>query len=136
MGVPRITLIPASCILSITLSIYAHSNSPSRGSKRLQVDSPTRTTEIPASVIIRTSSSTEAFGTLVGGIIYPSIGVLLLKKPKIGAILGTIFPLIGLGVGFFVVGIENWDTMLSIMFVIDAVVVICCVLLLSKRNRF
>ena len=79
--------------------------------------------------------TTEAIGTLIVGVIYPTIGVLLLLKPKIGTILGIIFPLIGLVMGFIVVGIKNWDTMLSIMFVIDAMVIICCVLLLAKRNK-
>ena len=48
--------------------------------------------------------------------------------------LGIIFPLIGLGIGFVVVGINNWDTMFEIMFIIDAVVVICCLILFLNRR--
>jgi len=32
---------------------------------------------------------------------------------KFAQVLGIIFPLIRLGVGFFVVGLKNWDTMLT-----------------------
>jgi len=69
------------------------------------------------------------------GIVYFAIGVLLFMDKKFSQILGIIFPLIGLGVGFGVVGLKNWDTMLTIMFIIDAVVVICCLILLLNRNK-
>jgi hypothetical protein len=69
------------------------------------------------------------------GIVYLTIGVLLILNKKISSLLGVIFPLIGLAVGFFVVGLKNWDTILTIMFVIDAVVVICCTVLILNRNK-
>jgi len=69
------------------------------------------------------------------GIVYLAIGVLLFLDKKFSQILGIIFPLIGLGVGFGVVGLKNWDTMLTIMFIIDAVVVICCLILILNRNE-
>ena len=69
------------------------------------------------------------------GIAYFATGVLLFMDKKFSQILGIIFPLIGLGVGFGVVGLKNWDTMLTIMFIIDAVVVICCLILLLNRNK-
>jgi len=69
------------------------------------------------------------------GVVYLAIGVLLFMDKKISQILGIVFPLIGLGVGFGVVGLKNWDTMLTIMFIIDAVVVICCIVLLLNRNK-
>jgi hypothetical protein len=69
------------------------------------------------------------------GIVYFGIGVLLFMDKKIGQILGIIFPLIGLGIGFGGIGIKNWDTMLTIMFIIDAIVVICCLILLLNRNK-
>lgn len=69
------------------------------------------------------------------GILYLGIGVLLYMDKKFSQILGIIFPLIGLGVGFGVVGLKNWDTMLTIMFIIDAVVVICCLILFINRNK-
>jgi hypothetical protein len=69
------------------------------------------------------------------GIVYLAIGVLLFLDKKISQILGIIFPLIGLGDGFSVVGFKNWDTMLTIMFIIDAVVVACCLILLLNRNK-
>jgi hypothetical protein len=69
------------------------------------------------------------------GIAYLAVGVLLILNKGISSILGIIFPLIGLAVGFFVVGFKNWDTILSIMFIIDAIVVICCILLLLNRDK-
>jgi uncharacterized membrane protein HdeD (DUF308 family) len=69
------------------------------------------------------------------GIVYLATGVLLVLNKKISNVLGIIFPLIGLGVGFFVVGLNNWNTMLTVMFIIDAVVVICCIGLLLNKNK-
>ncbi len=69
------------------------------------------------------------------GIVYFTIGVLLILNKKISRILGIVFPLIGLATGFFVVGLKNWDIMLTIMFIIDAVVVICCTALLLNRKK-
>ncbi len=77
----------------------------------------------------------NAIPMLVFGIVYFAIGVLLFMDKKFSQILGIVFPLIGLGVGFGVVGLKNWDTMLTIMFIIDAVVVICCLILLLYRNK-
>jgi len=68
-------------------------------------------------------------------VVYLAIGILLFMDKKFAQILGIIFPLIGLGVGFGVVGLKNWDTMLTIMFIIDAIVVICCLVLLLNKNK-
>ncbi len=69
------------------------------------------------------------------GIVYFTIGVLLFMDKKYASILGVVFPLIGLGVGFGVVGLKNWDVILSIMFIIDAVVAIGCLILLLNKNK-
>lgn len=69
------------------------------------------------------------------GIGYLTIGVLLFLNKQIGKIIGIILPLIGLAIGIIKIGTENWDTMLSIMFLIDAIVVICCTILLLRKNR-
>ena len=77
----------------------------------------------------------DALPMLGFGVVYLSTGVLLFMDKKVGRIMGIVFPLIGLGVGFGVLGLKNWDSMLTAMFIIDAVVVICCiVLLLNKKN--
>jgi hypothetical protein len=60
VGVPITTLIPAACIASTTRSIQANWNSPSRGSQLVQVDSPTRTTLIPARFISSMSFSSRS----------------------------------------------------------------------------
>lgn len=85
--------------------------------------------------IIKTPSDPNSIPMLVFGIIYFTIGVLLIMKIKFDSLLGIIFPLIGLGTGFFVVGFKNWDAMLSFMFVIDAVVIIGCSILLLNKNK-
>ena len=85
--------------------------------------------------IIKTPSGPNVVPMMVFGIIYFAIGVLLIMKIRFASLLGLIFPLIGLGIGFFVVGLKNWDTMLSFLFGIDAVVIICCLLLLLNKNK-
>lgn len=68
-------------------------------------------------------------------IAYLTIGVLLILNKKIANVLGIVIPLIGLAIGFFKIGFENWDSMLTIMFIIDAVVIICCIVLMLNRNK-
>ena len=51
------TLIPALPMASTTRSIQAYSKTPSEGSQRLHVDSPMRTTEMPAPFMRATSFS-------------------------------------------------------------------------------
>ena len=77
----------------------------------------------------------NALPMLAFGIGYLAIGVLLFLNKQIGKIIGIILPLIGLGIGFVKIGVENWDTMLSVMFLIDAIVVISCIILLLNKNR-
>jgi hypothetical protein len=85
--------------------------------------------------IIKASSDPNAVPMLIFGIVYFIIGVLLFLEVRYSAWLGLIVPLIGLGVGFFVVGYANWTTMLTFLFAIDAVVVICCILLLLDKKK-
>ncbi len=77
----------------------------------------------------------DAVIALFFGIIFFSIGVLLLSKKNYGPVLGVIFPGIGLTMGFLVIGMKNWDTLLKILFAIDAVVIVCCLLLLINKNK-
>lgn len=77
----------------------------------------------------------NALPMLAFGIGYLAIGVLLFFNKQIGKIIGIILPLIGLGIGFIKIGVENWDTMLLVMFLIDAIVVISCIILLLNKNR-
>lgn len=85
--------------------------------------------------IIRTPSDPNSLPMMVFGIIYFTIGILLILKVKFDSLLGVVFPLIGLGVGLFVVGTKNWTSMLIFMFIIDAIVVISCSILLLNRNK-
>lgn len=68
------------------------------------------------------------------GLAFLAIGVLLVLNMRFSYLLGIVIPLIGLAIGFFKVGMKNWDTMLSIMFIIDFVVVACCIVLQFNRN--
>jgi hypothetical protein len=77
----------------------------------------------------------NALPMLAFGIAYLTVGVLLLLNKNISHILGIVFPLVGLGVGFFGVGMKNWNTILTVMFIIDAIVVICCTTLLLNRKK-
>jgi uncharacterized membrane protein HdeD (DUF308 family) len=83
--------------------------------------------------IFTTPSDPNALPMLVFGIIYFTIGVLLLLNLWFAPYL-AVFPLIGLGIGFFVVGIKNWTAMLTFLFTIDVVVIICCIRLILNRK--
>ncbi len=72
---------------------------------------------------------------LAFGIVYFTIGIMLMRDMKISAALGIIFPLLGIGTGFFVIGLQNWTTMLGILFAIDAIVVLCCIVLFIKKTK-
>lgn len=85
--------------------------------------------------LIKTPSDPYAIPTMVGGIIYMTIGVLLIMKIKFATYLGVFLPLLGLTGGFIVTGIKNWDLLFSILYAIDAIVVICCLLLLLNKKK-
>ncbi len=69
------------------------------------------------------------------GIVYFTIGILLILNLKISPTLGIIFPLIGLGTGVFMIGFKNWGMMLTLLFAIDAVVILCCSILFFSKPK-
>jgi hypothetical protein len=85
--------------------------------------------------MFRTPRDPNALPMLAFAIAFFAVGVLLFLNNKFSPILGIIFPLIGLATGFFVVGFKNWNNMLTIMFIIDAVVAMCCTVLLLDRTK-
>jgi uncharacterized membrane protein HdeD (DUF308 family) len=85
--------------------------------------------------VFTTPEDPNALPMLGFGIVYFAIGVLLILNKKVAEILGIVVPLLGLAIGFFKIGLKNWDTILTIMFIIDAVVVGCCIFLLMNRNK-
>lgn len=85
--------------------------------------------------MFKAPSDPNSVPMLIFGIAYFTIGVLLIKKIRFDTLLGIIVPVIGLCVGFFVVGVKNWNAMLSFLFAIDAVVIICCLILMLKKNN-
>ena len=76
----------------------------------------------------------NALPMLAFGIVYLSTAILLILDLKYSAVLGIVFPLIGLGVGVFVIGLNNVNLMLGSMFAIDVVVSICCIGLYMNRG--
>jgi uncharacterized membrane protein len=66
------------------------------------------------------------------GIVYFTIGFLFSLNIKYSKYLGLIFTVIELATGFGSVVIKNW---IKLLFAIDAVVAICCVLLIPKRVK-
>jgi len=77
----------------------------------------------------------DALPMLIFAVAYLLTGVLLILDKRSGQFLGVIFPFIGLVIGFTKIGVRNWDTMLTIMFLIDAVVIICCLYLISRLRK-
>jgi uncharacterized membrane protein HdeD (DUF308 family) len=86
--------------------------------------------------IFMTPWETTEMHMIAFGIIYFVLGLLLMLKRDFSPAWGIIFPMIGLVAGFFVIGFQHWTTMLCILFAIDAVVVICCMILFfNKRGK-
>jgi len=77
----------------------------------------------------------QALPILVFGIFYFTIGILLTINFRFALMLGVIFPLIGLASGIFVIGFHNWTTILTILFIIDAIVVLSCILCIAKSRK-
>jgi hypothetical protein len=76
----------------------------------------------------------DALPILVFGIFYFTIGLFLVFNLRLAPLLGVIFPLIGLAAGFVVIGVSCWSAMLTVLFIVDTVVIACCVPLLVSRN--
>ncbi len=85
--------------------------------------------------MFKVPSDPNALPMLAFSIAYLTIGVLLVLNKTFSYILGIVIPLVGLAIGFFKIGLKNWDTMLAIMFIVDAIVVICCIALLLNKNK-
>ena len=83
---------------------------------------------------IKVPPEKNAIPMLIFGIIYFTVGVLLFFKVKYSSLAGLAFPAIGLGSGFFVLGYQNWTPMLTLLYGIDVVIVICCVVLVLKKS--
>jgi hypothetical protein len=63
---------------------------------------------------------------LAFAVVYLSTALLLFLNLKMALLSGIGFPLTGMVAGFFVIGPGHLDTLLVIMFAIDAAVVVCC----------
>lgn len=78
-------------------------------------------------VACRSLEDPTALPVLVFGIFYFIIGLFLAFNLQLAPLLGVIFPLIGLAVGFIVIGVSNWTAILTMLFIADAVVIACCI---------
>jgi hypothetical protein len=77
----------------------------------------------------------HALVMLAFGIIYFTIGILLMRDVKSSNLLGIIFPFIGLVGGYLIFSPENIDLLTGILLAIDIVIVICCAALLSANRN-
>jgi hypothetical protein len=68
------------------------------------------------------------------GVLYIIAGVLLLLDEETGYWFGLFFPLAGLGLGIFGIGISHWTVLLTALFAVDAIVVILCLVLLRWKH--
>jgi len=68
-------------------------------------------------------------------VMYLIIGGMLVNNARMASVLGIVIPLLGILIGFVAIGAQHWDTLMTVMFVINAVVVFLCVLLVSGRER-
>jgi uncharacterized membrane protein HdeD (DUF308 family) len=85
--------------------------------------------------MFKTPSDPNSLPMLGFGIVYFTIGVLLILKVRYDSLLGIIFPVIGLLTGFVVIGLKSWNTMLTLMFAIDAVVAVCCLIMFLNKDK-
>lgn len=76
----------------------------------------------------------QSLPVLVFGIFYFTIGMLLATNQRLAPLLGVIFPLMGLAAGFIVIGVSHWTIILTILFIVDAVVIGCCIPFLVRSN--
>ncbi|TVQ74367.1 MAG: hypothetical protein EA363_01790 [Balneolaceae bacterium] len=68
-------------------------------------------------------------------LMYLIIGGMLVNNARMAPVLGIVIPLLGIVIGFVAIGAHHWDTLMTVMFVINALVVLMCVMLVSGRER-
>jgi len=72
---------------------------------------------------------------LVFGIVYFTLGVLLILKKRFAIWLGFIIPIIPLASSPFMVDFKNLDALTIIVLAIDLAILICCLILLLNKNK-
>jgi hypothetical protein len=86
-----------------------------------------------ALTFLKVPKDPNALPMLIFGIVYFTTGIMLFLDMKYSDVIGIVFPLTGLGAGVFVIGLNNTDMMLGIMFAIDLLVIICCSFLFYRK---
>ncbi|MCJ7446109.1 MAG: DUF308 domain-containing protein [Bacteroidales bacterium] len=76
-----------------------------------------------------------SIGMLVFGIIYGLTGLLLFTPKMYPVYLGLIFPLIGMTVALIKFGFPVLVSMMTLLYLIDVIVIICCVFLIVNRKK-
>jgi len=84
---------------------------------------------------IKAPSDPNFVPALAFGIVYLTIGVFLILKKRLAIWLGFIIPIIPLALSPFMVDFKNLDAWTIILLSIDALVVICCLILLLNKNK-
>ena|SRR4030042_1965844 len=84
---------------------------------------------------IKTPSDPYFIPSLVFGVVYFALGILLIMKFKFATYLGIIIPIIPLILSFFLADFKSLDTWSIVLLGIDVVVIICCLLLLLIKDK-
>ena len=83
---------------------------------------------------IKNPSDPKFVANLIFGIVYFTLGVLMIKKIRLSTWLGFIISLVVLGLSPLG-GYKNLDTWTWIMLAIFALTVICCLILLLNKKK-
>lgn len=84
---------------------------------------------------IKTLNDPGSIGTLIFGIIYGIIGLMLFTKQKYPVYLAVIFPLIGMTIAIIKLGFPALISLLALLLLIDVIVIISCFYLLLNQKK-
>ena len=84
---------------------------------------------------LREFTAPNAIPILAFGVTYFALGTLVFFKIRFSVILGIVFPFLGLGASLLVGGFHNWTMMITLIYGIDVLVIICCIALLARETR-
>jgi uncharacterized membrane protein HdeD (DUF308 family) len=81
---------------------------------------------------LKKASDSHTVPMVIFGVIYFTIGALILFHVLYSSLLGIVFPASGIILGLLVIKLKNWTLLLKFLYAIDVVVILCCVLLVTK----
>ena len=84
---------------------------------------------------IKSRGDPGSIGTLVFGIIYGTIGLMLFTKQKYPVYLAVIFPLTGMTIVLIKLGFPALISLLTLLLLIDVIVIVGCSYLLLNQKK-